>query len=1388
MKRMMKTWALVAVAAMGLTACQNDIDEQIEVKDSVVVTFVTDSAESRTSVNTEGEKPVFSWDNSGETFKVLEQTNNSFVTATDVVFEKDEESGKATIKATFATNAGWNGYGYVTIHPEGGIDMEKSANINLATLNLPEIQTMYSEGTYDPYADLMVSEVVESDVQPTEAQSVRFTRLGAVVKMTLKNFTLEEGDKIEKVIFTADGKALAGQIKTDLNDPHNFTAVEDAVSSSVTININDYSNNEIFFVTLPTVLEAGDTYTVTVLTNKYLYVKQGEIPAEKELKLGVGAVNRIGVDMSTAIPSYKWVLVEDASELKEGDFVTFVSNKNNKVAGKLGSGSNEYRIYASGTEIIKMGDYFYHPIATEETSEANQIYPLTLMKRDSERNAFDFYYDDGVKSGFLYAPGNNYSPKLQSYCDVNSLFDVAIENGVATVIATDCTGGAHNQLMFNSSYFYCYEEITDAKKICIYRIEGFEGEVPDVEANVSVPEDTEPVVVVENGAAEATDITAVTFNYVGDWTIGVEDDAEWLNVEYDAEKNCLTYTAEANDGEVRYAMVSITATKGEKSVGPWTFNVLQRGPVPTKVSIAEFKTKDVNKNVVYQITGKLTKLDPAKANNSQLSDPEGNIAYVKYIAYGENWLVEEDVVQLGDVVTVNTTVVSSKSYGGNSSIPSEYVGHYRLTATPSASTIDYTGGTLTIDVAALKNGEVEVPATISGEMPTASEGITFEYDGGDKATLTFTQNDAENIREATVKFTCGEASVELEFMQDVNPTLTDGKWCLVNDASTLEAGDLVIIAANAYDYALGTTMSNETSTSAYRKGAAVTKSGKYLTNPSEDVQQFILMNGTVDGTFAFYDAARKAFPVSTSSSKKYLINNPYYDANSSFAISIEGGVTTIGNKAGEFSTNILNYYSSSNYFYSSKGTSSPVCLYKLMGAKEEIPVIDAYVTVPASNEFVVFETDGTAPENDGVVFNYVGDWTISAASSESWLSVSYADGKLSYNAEANDSEKRDAVVTISATRNGTTKEIGSFNVVQRSAPIEVTLADFMTKGKDLYTTYRFTGKVKSISSSSDGTYTITDGTKNATIKYLYTTDGKEVYDNDLLAVGDVVTVHTVVTGSTLGTGGSSTYHSTYIGHYNFTAVADSTDAVSYGGGSVTISVATTGNLQPEGVDITGSVTAGGEFATLSYTPDATSATLTFAANDGYPREATVTFSYGMTEPISITIAQNNHPSVAWYLVKDVNELQVNDKVIIVALDQNIACGNTNSYSANTRPATAVTKGDGKIESVSAEVQQYVLVEGAVDGTWAFKGTLGKDKDYYIYSSTKSYEYLKGSKTNSSSTAWKVEIDSTTGAATLTSDYTTHILQYNSTDNDFDSPDPKEATGDAVCIYKYDQRQ
>ena len=422
MKKFFRSVMLVAVAAMGFVACQNEFDEpnvNQPVADGVVVTFVADEPATRTAVDTSSdEAPVFSWSDN-ESFAVLEQTDDLTV-GSNVTFEKVD--GKANITATFAKNEGKSEYKYVTVYPTSGYVSAKS--IASATLALPANQTMAS-GSYDPNADLMVSKVVTAATQPTEAQQVEFTRLAAVVKMTLKNFNLEAGDEVEKVVFMADGKALAGTITADLNAPHEFAVAEGVSSVSVATTAHD----DIYFNVLPTVLEAGDSYTVIVITNKRLYVKQGSVPAESTLTLEAGMVNRFSVNMMGVMPSEKWTLVRDASTLKQGDIVTIAAKNYNYVIGKQ---ANNYPI-ASQTEVVKYGDYLYHPIATAETSVDNRMQCYTLMQRDVNRVAFDFYngvdYEGDTTVGFVYATGSNYAPKIQAFCDVNTLFDVTITDG-----------------------------------------------------------------------------------------------------------------------------------------------------------------------------------------------------------------------------------------------------------------------------------------------------------------------------------------------------------------------------------------------------------------------------------------------------------------------------------------------------------------------------------------------------------------------------------------------------------------------------------------------------------------------------------------------------------------------------------------------------------------------------------------------------------------------------------------------------------------------------------------------------------------------------------------------------------------------------------------------
>lgn len=926
---MMKLWTVVAAAAMGLTACQGNFDEQVgaNVKNSVTVKFVAE--EARTAVDTSGDTPLFSWDDD-EIFVVLEQTD-ALAESTSVSYAKVD--GKATITAEFDENAGKDEYKYIAIYPESNYGYGDTKSINEATLLLPEEQYMYSESSYDPNADLMVSWPVTTSAQPTEAQQLRFTRLAAVAEMSINNLTLAAGEEVESVEFTANGKALAGTIAANLEDPHAFT-VKEGVS---TVSVAHAPANKVYFTVLPTTLNAGDAYSVVVVTNKSVYIKQGVVAEGKSLVFEAGKVTRLGVNMTDALVGAKWKLVRSASELKGGDIVTIVAKNYNYVIGKP---STSVYPLASQTEVVKAGNYIYHKPADDSAEHMMQTY--TLMQRDANLTLFDFYngvdFEGDTSVGFAQATGSNYAPKLQAFCDDSTLFDVSIADGVASVTASKISGSYkywryyHATSATSRKFDLTSSQITsDANKILLYRLEGAVGEIPLVKANVTVPAATKPVVIAEEGVAEATAIEEVVFNYVGDWKIAVSDNAEWLNVAYDAAKNALTYTAEANVNPKRDAVVTITASlEGQESL-TWTFNMLQKG-VPEEVSIADFITKAVDVNVTYKLTGILTEIPSSGSASAafKISDQSGNTATIKYLYTDGGDLVKGNVdLKLGDVITLTTVVASSKGQGGSSTYPSYYKGYYRL-AVSAGVAADYTGGSVAIEVATSSNGSVTVPTAVEGAME-ACDYATFSYDGGDTATVSFTsENTTSYARKVTATFTYGLASASVTVQQGVNPANKIG-WELVTDASTLAVGDEVIIVAKNADKALA----KPTSTSqANFPAAEIEKVGNLIYDIEDtNTQTFTLGQGVSEGTLSFdFTYNNAGYRLYYSTNLKMRATSNAVNAATSWAITINEA----DGDASILSTKLIKFNGATGTTFSMQSTTATnaskpefaVCIYK----------------------------------------------------------------------------------------------------------------------------------------------------------------------------------------------------------------------------------------------------------------------------------------------------------------------------------------------------------------------------------------------------------------------------------------------------------------------------
>ena len=186
---------------------------------------------------------------------------------------------------------------------------------------------------------------------------------------------------------------------------------------------------------------------------------------------------------------------------------------------------------------------------------------------------------------------------------------------------------------------------------------------------------------------------------------------------------------------------------------------------------------------------------------------------------------------------------------------------------------------------------------------------------------------------------------------------------LVTDASTLQAGDQVIIANAAADYALGTKQKTNN-----RAAVAVTASEGSITLTSE-VQILTLAKGTKEGTWAFN--AGTGYLYAASSSSNHLKTEANLSDNSSWTISIAAdGVATI-TAQGANTHNLLRFNPNNGtpLFAAYAKGQQDIALYKLDATVEPTEQV-ATPTGTASGDIKVGDTVSFACETEGAALQY----------------------------------------------------------------------------------------------------------------------------------------------------------------------------------------------------------------------------------------------------------------------------------------------------------------------------------------------------------------------------------------------------------------------------------
>lgn len=252
-----------------------------------------------------------------------------------------------------------------------------------------------------------------------------------------------------------------------------------------------------------------------------------------------------------------------------------------------------------------------------------------------------------------------------------------------------------------------------------------------------------------------------------------------------------------------------------------------------------------------------------------------------------------------------------------------------------------------------------------------------------------------------------------DYVSIAEPTAKTG-WYRVEDASWLKAGDRVLIAANGSDFAMSTTQNTNN-----RGKAAVTKStdGVYSTlTAGDDVQMFILEEGTVENSFAFKadngDTA-DGYIYAASSGSNHLKTQDAKDGNASFTIAVdtEGNASVVAQ--GTNTRNVMQYNSGNSLFacYDS-ASQSAVAIYKYYGTYVAAPVISV-----TSDDPMEIPNTGNVYSIEYTVANPVAGKSISAAADVTWITDidCSVDGEVSFivEAQAAGADARSGKVTLS---------------------------------------------------------------------------------------------------------------------------------------------------------------------------------------------------------------------------------------------------------------------------------------------------------------------------------------------------------------------------------------
>ena len=372
MKKLFKATFAIALTSMLLFSCSKAEKTIIPDEDNLLkVTIIAGNPQVDPGTKTEiqGTTPYWSI---GDAIGVSDGTtsNNEFTTSI--------ESASSTATFTGHTVSGTL-YAYYPYSSNGVGEVSGSTG---AKVDIPANQNPTAT-SFDGSADVMVAKSFVIDPQNTTVSGLRFKRLGAVVKIVLKDNTAKHvlADQHPSVISlqtSGESDVLAGRQIVDMVNQslgeiyHNGTnKVTANYTSSTHFLIN--STNAAYFVVHPRNLAAGTTLTVSASTEGYTIEKAITVPSGG-INLEAGKITTLNIGLSDSqviassgaalpfIDDFSWQSKNGEQGLVAKDFEStrysaFDKCYQGKVAGTLRIGTSSATGYLTTEELDLSGAF-----------------------------------------------------------------------------------------------------------------------------------------------------------------------------------------------------------------------------------------------------------------------------------------------------------------------------------------------------------------------------------------------------------------------------------------------------------------------------------------------------------------------------------------------------------------------------------------------------------------------------------------------------------------------------------------------------------------------------------------------------------------------------------------------------------------------------------------------------------------------------------------------------------------------------------------------------------------------------------------------------------------------------------------------------------------------